>query len=143
LVAALWLGNDFGSNYDEIKNAVNGAAALRAYAGSPDYFDLPSLADHGPVYFAIMSVAAPQIERVSDAWNVADGRHLTNFPYSLAPPGTCSAFALPAERQRGWRRSSLLLSLCSLAMDSSTRKTRPSWPFSWRPSSPGWRRSTA
>src|SRR3972149_1727720 len=79
LAAAVWIGNDFGSKYDEIKKAVNGAAALRAYTGSPEYFTLPSLADHGPIYFSIMSLTAPIFEKLSAGWTLADGRHLTHF----------------------------------------------------------------
>jgi len=51
VVVGLWLGNDYGESLDEAANAGSGAQALLAYSGSGDYFSLPSLADHGPVYF--------------------------------------------------------------------------------------------
>jgi 4-amino-4-deoxy-L-arabinose transferase-like glycosyltransferase len=79
LAIGLWLGNEFGATYDEKLNANNGAAALRAYQGSDDYFDLPALPDHGPVYFMIMSIASALVEDIAPQWSRSDGRHLPHF----------------------------------------------------------------
>ena len=79
LAIGLRLGNEFGATYDEKLNATNGAAALRAYLGSDEYFGLPALPDHEPVYFMIMSASFGLIEDIAPAWSRSDGRHLTHF----------------------------------------------------------------
>ena len=108
LAAAVWLGNDFGSTFDERKNAVNGAAALRAYQGSPDYFRLSSVADHGPIYFAAMSLTAPAIQKAFPGWTVADGRHLTHFLTFLAAVGCFYLLTLRLSgRTAAWMASAL------------------------------------
>jgi hypothetical protein len=79
LAIGLSFGNDYGVTYDEKLNATNGAAALRAYQGSDEYFGLPALPDHGPVYFMIMSLSSDFIEDHLRGWSRSDGRHLTHF----------------------------------------------------------------
>jgi hypothetical protein len=79
LILALRIGNDFGLTYDERRNTANGAAALRAYAGSRAYFRLPALSEHGPLYFELMSITGPGVERLLPGWSASDGRHLTHF----------------------------------------------------------------
>jgi hypothetical protein len=79
LAIGLWLGNDFGVTYDELLNAENGAAALRAFEGSDDYYRLPALPDHGPVYFMLMAASSRWIHGLAPSWSVSDGRHLTHY----------------------------------------------------------------
>jgi hypothetical protein len=79
LVVGLFLGNDYGVTFDEERNATKGAAALRTYAGSREYFQLDALPDHGPIYFMFFNVTARIIHSLAPSWPEADGRHFTNF----------------------------------------------------------------
>jgi hypothetical protein len=79
LAIGSWLGNDFGVSWDEVRNANVGAAALRAYSGGDDYFDAPSIADHGPAYFMLFSAGSQAMAELLPSWTEADGRHLINF----------------------------------------------------------------
>lgn len=79
LVVAVWLGNDYGATFDEGRNATKGAAALRAYLGSKDYFQLDALPDHGPIYFMFFNLTARAIHSLAPSWEEADGRHVTHF----------------------------------------------------------------
>lgn len=79
LILAVWLGNDYGSTFDEGRNATKGATALRAYAGSRDYFELDALPDHGPIYFMFFNLTSRAIHGLEPSWPEADGRHFTHF----------------------------------------------------------------
>ena len=78
LIFAIWLGNDYGATFDEGRNANKGAAALRAYSGSKDYFELDALPDHGPIYFMFFNITAKVIHSLVPTWPEADGRHFTH-----------------------------------------------------------------
>ena len=78
-IVGLLLGNDYGPSWDEIRNARVGEDALRAYAGSSDYFSHPSLSDHGPVYFMLFSATSRLVHGIAPSWSLADGRHLSNY----------------------------------------------------------------
>jgi hypothetical protein len=78
LIIAVWLGNDYGATFDEGRNANKGAAALRAYAGSKDYFELDALPDHGPIYFMLFNITAKAIHSLAPSWPEADGHHFTH-----------------------------------------------------------------
>jgi len=84
IIVGLLYVRDYGMSTDEYGNARVGEAALRAYAGSPDYFRLGSLVDHGPVYFMIFSASSKALVRVFPHWLLADGRHFTNYLTFLA-----------------------------------------------------------
>ena len=84
VVVGLWLGNDYGESLDEAANAGSGAQALLAYSGSGDYFSLPSLADHGPIYFMTFVSTSRALHALVPSWSLSDGRHLTNYLMFLA-----------------------------------------------------------
>ena len=84
VVVGLWFGNDYGESLDEAANAESGAQALLAYSGSGDYFSLPSLADHGPVYFMAFVSTSRALHALVPNWSLSDGRHLTNYLMFLA-----------------------------------------------------------
>ena len=84
VLAGLAIGNDFGASYDEQDNADVGEAALRAYSGSSEYFSLPALADHGPVYFMAFSAGSILPAALLPGWTFPDGRHLVNYLTFLA-----------------------------------------------------------
>jgi hypothetical protein len=84
LSVGLGWGNDYGLSLDEAANAQAGAEALLAYAGKGDYFSLPSLDEHGPVYFMLFVSSSRAIRILLPGWTSADGRHLTNFLVFLA-----------------------------------------------------------
>ena len=108
LAIGLSFGNDYGVTYDEKLNATNGAAALRAYQGSDEYFGLPALPDHGPVYFMIMSLGSDFIEDHLDGWSRSDGRHLTHFfMFMLATASFYSLCLRLAGRTAAWMASVL------------------------------------
>ncbi len=83
VIVGLWLGNDYGISLDEGANAETGEQALLAYGGSGDYFSLPALADHGPVYFMAFVSSSRIIHNLVPSWSVPDGRHLTNYAMFL------------------------------------------------------------
>ena len=84
VVVGLLVGNDYGASYDEQDNADVGAAALKSYAGSDEYFSMPALADHGPFYFMVFSVGSILPASLIPGWGFPDGRHLTNYLTFLA-----------------------------------------------------------
>jgi len=84
VVVGLWFGNDYGESLDEAANAESGAQALLASSGSSDYFSLPSLADHGPVYFMAFVSTSRALHALVPNWSLSDGRHLTNYLMFLA-----------------------------------------------------------
>lgn len=107
MAIGLWLGNDYGTTYDEELNAANGAAALRAFGGSEDYFQLPALPDHGPFYFMVMALGSQLVHQLAPDWTLSDGRHLTHFFLFL---GSVACFYLLCRRLSG-RTPALMASL--------------------------------
>jgi hypothetical protein len=83
-LVGLWLGDDFGLSWDEVRNAAVGEDALRAYSGSDDYFSNSYLADHGPAYFMLFTATSRLVHQIAPSWSLADGRHLTNYATFLA-----------------------------------------------------------
>ncbi len=65
--------------FDEERNANVGTKALQAFTGSSAYFELDSLADHGPVYFMIFSATSRAMHRIFPSWPEADWRHFTTY----------------------------------------------------------------
>lgn len=100
LVVGLWWGNDYGLSLDEAANAEAGSEALLAYVGAGEYFSLPSLDDHGPVYFMLFVSTSRAIHNLAPSWSLADGRHLTNFLVFLAGVSAFYFLALRFMRRR-------------------------------------------
>jgi len=81
VVASFW-GDDYGMGADEHANAEVGRAALQSYTSSDEYaefLDLNNLGHHGPSYFMVFSAVASGVTRLVPSWQLADGRHLSNF----------------------------------------------------------------
>src|SRR3989304_4602734 len=79
LGVGIWLGNDYGVSWDEVRNADVGADVVGLIFGSREYFSNPSLADHGPVYFTLFSAGSRVISRLVPALAGAAGRALLTF----------------------------------------------------------------
>lgn len=84
VVVGLLFVRDYGISTDEPRNAEVGAKALQVYAGSREYFELDSLAEHGPFYFMLFSATSEALVRLIPRWLLADGRHFTNYLSFLA-----------------------------------------------------------
>ncbi len=84
LAVGFLIATDYGVSTDEPRNAEVGASALKAYAGSTDYFLRDALVEHGPVYFMFFSATSNALVRVFHGWQLPDGRHFTNFVTFLA-----------------------------------------------------------
>ena len=78
-VVGMLLVRTYGVSWDEVDNVAVGEAARRAYAGSKDYFALPGLVEHGPLYFMIFTATSETIHRILPLWSLADGRHITTY----------------------------------------------------------------
>ena len=78
-VVGMLLVRTYGVSWDEVDNVAVGEAARRAYAGSKDYFALPGLVEHGPLYFMIFTATSETIHRILPLWSLADGRHMTTY----------------------------------------------------------------
>jgi hypothetical protein len=79
LAVGFSIATDYGVSTDEPRNADVGAAALKAYTGSQDYFLFDTLEEHGPVYFMFFSATSNALVRIFHGWQIQDGRHFTNY----------------------------------------------------------------
>ena len=96
LLVGVVLADDFGISWDEAPEAQLGKDAVEAYLGDGATYLAHGelLAHHGPAYFMLFSTTSRVISALFPSWELADGRHLTNFAAFLLGVGSFYLLAL-------------------------------------------------